>query len=125
MRYLLLVSLLFVGCRSGETTYITSPAPQPAICTVQKITGGTQITCPTTSGVIPDPNVVVVPLCPEITQPTGGEVLFNIGGTLYGVYSDSHGASERPILVGLHYITTDGRNCHFHVNSDGTVTEDP
>lgn len=122
MRCLLLVSLLFVGCGGGSTSYSVAT---PQYCTVTKITGGTQITCPTSSGVIPDPNVTVIPLCPEITQTTGGEVLFNIGGILYGVYSDSHGASERAITVGLHYVTTDGRPCHFHVNSDGTVTEDP
>lgn len=122
MRYLLFLVIFLAACGDPNPSY--SVISYPSGCSVTKITGGTQIVCGNTSSVIPDPNVTVVPLCPNIPSATGGEVLFNIGGNLYGVYSDpTYGASERQILVGLTYRTTDGRACYFSVNADGTVTQ--
>lgn len=64
--------------------------------------------------------VTIVPLCPSISG-SYPELLFMINGSLYGVYYDLNGAHETLVTPG-NYITTDGRNCHFTVNADLSIT---
>ena len=70
----------------------------------------------------PTDEVVPVEFCPSIPPTIGFEESgLYINNVLYAVYYDgSH--TFLTLLSPNIYVTTDGRNCHFQVNSDYSLT---
>lgn len=69
----------------------------------------------------PGASIEAQPFCPSLNGGIGFQEQYLVIGTnVYAVYYDN----KRTFLALLHpgrYITTDGRNCHFTIGSDGSV----
>lgn len=68
-----------------------------------------------------DPNIENVVLCPSISGPYP-ENLLRINDVLYAVYYDASRGASLVVVTPGNYVSTDGRNCHFTVHNDLTVT---
>lgn len=74
-------------------------------------------------GIPGTPGTVVTaqPFCPSLTGGIGfQEQYMIIDGKAYAVYYDGSHTFLAYLKPG-NYVTTDGRNCHFTVNNDGSV----
>lgn len=69
----------------------------------------------------PGTSVQAQPFCPNIAGGIGfQEQYITIAGQAYAVYYDGTHTFLALLKPG-NYVTTDGRDCHFTVNSDGSI----
>lgn len=134
--FLFLLAFLFcllslIGCsnRTGTPGSDGLNGLPGANCTVSQVSNGAIITCPdgTTAlvqnGSSSEPSAFTIV---DLIDPCGqeadfDEVLLKLYNGQYLVHF-SHGGKQFLSTIGTgSYVTTDGTNCHFTINQDGTV----
>lgn len=120
MKYLIILLIFLSGCaaKKGDNGLNGGTGPQGS----QGAIGNTGNQGP--QGVPGIPGTLVNPkvFCPNIPG-SFPETYLDIGGVLVAQYYDGQGRSQLAILVPGNYVTTDGRNCHFSVDSGGHVID--
>lgn len=110
------------GDRGSDGVSVTGPAGQSCNITTNSL--GALITCGITStqvfngtdGVNATP-VTPIFLCPTLTGGVFKEYLLRINGDLFAVYASGSTTGLAKLWPGS-WVTTDGRSCHFTINSN-------